>query len=443
MTSPIVAVVGLGYVGLPLAVEFGKIFETIGFDLSESKIAHYKNYCDPTGEVSSEDLKAATKLTVSTDPTTISRADFIIIAVPTPVDEAHIPDFSPLVGSSTTVGKHMKSGATVVYESTVYPGATEEVCIPLLEKHSGMRWACSPRTQAEEGLGEKGTFHVGYSPERVNPGDKERTITKIVKVVSGDDGPTTEAVAELYASVIVAGVHRASSIKVAEAAKVIENTQRDLNIALMNELALIFDRLGIDTLEVLQAAGTKWNFLPFRPGLVGGHCIGVDPYYLTHKAEMLGYHPQVILAGRQINDGMAAYVAQQTVKGMINNGCAVKGAKVIVLGLTFKENCPDLRNSKVADLVKELQSFGCDVAVHDPIAESPEAEHEYGISLTPWEQLPNDAEALVAAVSHQEYMAMPLADITAKLKKGGVFTDVKSAYDQAAVKAAGFKLWRL
>jgi UDP-N-acetyl-D-glucosamine/UDP-N-acetyl-D-galactosamine dehydrogenase len=425
----IVAVVGLGYVGLPLAVEFGKKFETIGFDLSEAKISNYKNYCDPPGEVSTADLKAATRLTVSTDPSTISKADFIIIAVPTPVDDAHIPDFSPLVGSSTTVGKHMKKGATVVYESTVYPGATEEVCIPLLEKHSGMKW--------------KQDFHVGYSPERVNPGDKERTITRIVKVVSGDDGPTSEAVAELYASVIVAGVHRASSIKVAEAAKVIENTQRDLNIALMNELALIFDRLGIDTLEVLQAAGTKWNFLPFRPGLVGGHCIGVDPYYLTHKAEMLGYHPQVILAGRRINDGMAAYVAQQTVKGMINNGVTVKGAKVIVLGLTFKENCPDLRNSKVADLVKELQSFGCDVSVHDPIAESPEAEHEYGISLIPWDKLPNDAEAIVAAVSHKEYLAMSLADLTSKLKKGGVFTDVKSAYDQAAVKAAGFQLWRL
>ena len=425
----VVAVVGLGYVGLPLAVEFGKKFETIGFDLSASKIASYKNHCDPTGEVSTDDLKAATRLSVSTDPSTITKADFIIIAVPTPVDEAHIPDFSPLVGSSTTVGKHMKKGATVVYESTVYPGATEEVCIPLLEKHSGMTW--------------KQDFHVGYSPERVNPGDKERTITKIVKVVSGDDGPTSEAVAELYASVITAGVHRASSIKVAEAAKVIENTQRDLNIALMNELALIFDRLGIDTLEVLQAAGTKWNFLPFRPGLVGGHCIGVDPYYLTHKAEMLGYHPQVILAGRKINDGMAAYVAQQTVKGMINNGGTVKGAKIIVLGLTFKENCPDLRNSKVADLVKELQDFGCDVAVHDPIAESQEAEHEYGIRLTPWDQLPDNADAIVAAVSHAEYLAMPLADLTSGLRKGGIFTDVKSAYDQAAIKAAGFNVWRL
>ena len=425
----VVAVVGLGYVGLPLAVEFGKKFETIGYDLSEAKIAHYKNYCDPTGEVSTDDLKAATRLSVSTDPTTIGRADFIIIAVPTPVDDAHIPDFSPLVGSSTIVGKHMKKGATVVYESTVYPGATEEVCIPLLEQHSGMKW--------------KQDFHVGYSPERVNPGDKERTITRIVKVVSGDDGPTAAAVAELYASVITAGVHRASSIQVAEAAKVIENTQRDLNIALMNELALIFDRMGIDTLEVLQAAGTKWNFLPFRPGLVGGHCIGVDPYYLTHKAEMLGYHPQVILAGRRINDGMAAYVAQQTVKNMINNGVQVKGAKVIVLGLTFKEDCPDLRNSKVADLVRELQSFGCDVAVHDPIAEAPEAVHEYGINLTAWEQLPAQADAIVAAVSHKQYKAMPLAELTSSLKTGGVFTDVKSAYDPAAIKAAGFKLWRL
>ena len=425
----IVAVVGLGYVGLPLAVEFGKKFETIGYDLSEDKIANYKNYCDPTGEVSSEDLKAATRLTVSTDPASISKADVIIVAVPTPVDEAHIPDFSPLVGSSTTVGKHMKKGAIVCYESTVYPGATEEVCIPLLEKHSGMKWMRD--------------FHVGYSPERVNPGDKERTITRIVKVVSGDDGPTLKTLGDLYESVIVAGVHRASSIKVAEAAKVIENTQRDLNIALMNELALIFDRIGIDTLEVLQAAGTKWNFLPFRPGLVGGHCIGVDPYYLTHKAEMLGYHPQVILAGRRINDGMAAWVAQQTVKNMINNGTPVKGAKVIVLGLTFKEDCPDLRNSKVADLVKELQSFGCDVKVHDPIAENQEAEHEYGISLTPWESLPEQADAIVAAVSHRQYKAMPLADILGRLKSGGVFTDVKSAYDPAAIRAGGALLWRV
>ncbi|MDO9243817.1 MAG: nucleotide sugar dehydrogenase [Rhodocyclaceae bacterium] len=429
LNKTVVAVVGLGYVGLPLAVEFGKQFKTIGFDLSEAKVASYKKFFDPTGEVSTADLKAATMLSVSTDPATIAAADLIIIAVPTPVDVGHIPDFTPLIGSSTTVGKHMKKGAVVVYESTVYPGATEDVCIPLLEEHSGMKW--------------QRDFHVGYSPERVNPGDKERTITKIVKVVSGDDAPTAKFVAAMYGAVITAGVHQASSIKVAEAAKVIENTQRDLNIALMNELSLIFDRIGIDTLEVLRAAGTKWNFLPFRPGLVGGHCIGVDPYYLTHKAEMLGYHPQVILAGRRINDGMAAYVAQQTVKNMIHNGCSVKGAKVVVLGLTFKENCPDLRNSKVADLVKELQSFGCVVAVHDPLGEPAEAAHEYGIDLVKWNALPAQADALVAAVSHKEYLAMSLKKLTGKLKPGGVFVDVKSAYDPQAVTKAGFRLWRL
>ena len=424
----VVAVVGLGYVGLPLAVEFGKKMTTIGYDLSVEKVEHYRRFCDPTGEVSTDDLKAATQLTVTTDPSDLAKADFIIVAVPTPVDAAHIPDFSPLVGSSTTVGKHMKKGVTVVYESTVYPGATEEVCIPILEKHSGMKWLQD--------------FHVGYSPERVNPGDKERTITRIVKVVSGDDAATLDQVAALYGSIITAGVHRASSIKVAEAAKVIENTQRDLNIALMNELSLIFHRIGIDTLEVLKAAGTKWNFLPFRPGLVGGHFIGVDPYYLTHKADMLGYHPQVILAGRRINDGMGAYVAQETVKKMIANGVQVKGAKVNVLGLTFKENCPDLRNSKVVDVIRELQSFGCDVHVHDPLGEAKEAEHEYGISLTAWNDLPQ-CDAIVAAVSHSAYLEKSFGDLTAKLKKGGAFTDVKSAYDPAMVEAAGFVLWRL
>jgi UDP-N-acetyl-D-glucosamine/UDP-N-acetyl-D-galactosamine dehydrogenase len=426
--NTVVAVVGLGYVGLPLAVEFGKKYRTLGYDLSEAKIASYKNHCDPTGEVCPESLKLATRLSVSTDPSVISEADIIIVAVPTPVDEAHIPDFSPLVGSSQTVGQHLKKGAIVVYESTVYPGATEDVCIPLLEQHSGMKWMHD--------------FHVGYSPERVNPGDKERTITKIVKVVSGDDDATLKTVGDLYESVITAGVHRASSIKVAEAAKVIENTQRDLNIALMNELAIIFDKIGIDTLEVLQAAGTKWNFLPFRPGLVGGHCIGVDPYYLTHKAEMLGYHPQVILAGRRINDGMAAYVAQRTVKQMINAGSCIKGAKVIVLGLTFKENCSDLRNSKVADLVRELQDYGCDVLVNDPIAEPSEAEHEYGIKLVPWDSLPQ-AEAIVAAVSHKEYVSKSLLEITQRLKPGGVFVDIKSALDPQTLKSAGFNVWRL
>ena len=424
----VVAVVGLGYVGLPLAVEFGRKYKTIGYDLSAEKVESYRRFCDPTGEVSTEALKAATHLSVSTDPASLKEADFIIIAVPTPVDEAHIPDFSPLVGSSTTVGKHMKKGAIVVYESTVYPGATEEVCIPILEKHSGMKWMRD--------------FHVGYSPERVNPGDREHTITKILKVVSGDDADTLEKVAALYSSVITAGVHKASSLKVAEAAKVIENTQRDLNIALMNELSLIFHKLGIDTLEVLKAAGTKWNFLPFRPGLVGGHCIGVDPYYLTHKADMLGYHPQVILAGRRINDGMGAYVAQETVKAMIQNGVQVKGARVNVLGLTFKENCPDLRNSKVVDVIRELQSFGCVVSVHDPLGEPREAEYEYGVNLTPWEKLPQ-CDAIVAAVAHKQYLDMGFAQLTAKLGKGGVFTDVKSAYDPATVTGAGFTLWRL
>ena len=428
MSAQIVAVVGLGYVGLPLAVEFGKKIETIGYDLSETKIGHYRNHHDPTGEVSSAGLKAATKLSVSCDPSTLARADFIIVAVPTPVDAAHQPDFSPLISSSTTVGRHLKPGAVVIYESTVYPGATEEICIPILERESGLKWMRD--------------FHIGYSPERVNPGDKERTITRITKVVSGDDAETLEKVAKLYESVIVAGVYRASSIKVAEAAKVIENTQRDLNIALINELAVIFDRLGIDTLEVLQAAGTKWNFLPFRPGLVGGHCIGVDPYYLTHKAEMLGYHPEVILAGRRINDGMASYVAQQTIKQLIRAGSPVKNARVNVLGLTFKENCPDLRNSKVADVVRELQDFGCVVRVHDPVAESREAMHEYGISLTGWEDLP-EADAMVVAVSHKEYLALPQTELLSKLKHGGVFVDVKSAYEPLAIRAAGFRLWRL
>jgi UDP-N-acetyl-D-galactosamine dehydrogenase len=427
----VVAVIGLGYVGLPLAVEFGKQYKTIGFDLSEAKITSYQKHCDPTGEVSTPDLQAAMRpggLDVTTDPRRLACADFLIVAVPTPVDEAHIPDFSPLVGASTTVGQNLKAGATVIYESTVYPGATEEVCIPILEKESGLKW--------------KQNFHVGYSPERVNPGDKERTITKIIKVVSGDDAATLQAVGDLYASVITAGVHRASSIKVAEAAKVIENTQRDLNIALMNELAIIFDKIGIDTLDVLKAAGTKWNFLPFRPGLVGGHCIGVDPYYLTHKAEMLGYHPQVILAGRRINDGMAAHIAQQTVKQMINAGSCIKGAKVIVLGLTFKENCPDLRNSKVADVVRELQDYGCDVSVHDPIAEAAEAQQEYGIQLTAWENLP-PAEAMVAAVSHRHYQDMPLLELLAKAKPNVVFVDVKSAYDPAALAEHGCRVWRL
>lgn len=424
----IVAVVGLGYVGLPLAVEFGKKSRTIGFDLSTQKIANYRNFIDPTGEVSSESLKAAKYLEVDSNPAVLSEADFIIVAVPTPVDIAHQPDFGPLLGASELVGKNLKRGATVVFESTVYPGATEEVCIPIIEKYSGLRW--------------KEDFFVGYSPERINPGDKERTLTKIVKVVSGDSPETLERVRQTYASVVTAGVYAASSIKVAEAAKVIENTQRDLNIALMNELAIIFDRIGIDTLEVLQAAGSKWNFLPFRPGLVGGHCIGVDPYYLTHKAEMLGYHPEVILAGRRINDGMGKFIAEQTVKKLVCNGWQIKDVPIIVLGLTFKEDCPDLRNSRVIDVIRELQSYGAQVIVHEPVADAAEAQHEYGIELTAWDDLPK-AAAIVAAVAHKEFKGRPLSDYVGKLQERGVFTDVKSTYDEAALQAQGVTVWRL
>ena len=423
-----IAVVGLGYVGLPLAVEFGKKRRTVGFDLSAEKVASYRRHVDPTGEVSTADLQAATLLEVSSDPAIIKEADFVVVAVPTPVDEAHQPDFSPLVGASEFVGKNLKRGATIVFESTVYPGATEEICIPIIEKHSGLKW--------------KQDFFIGYSPERINPGDKERTVTKIVKVVSGDTPATLDLVAKVYGEIIVAGVYKASSIKVAEAAKVIENTQRDLNIALMNELAIIFDRIGIDTLEVLKAAGTKWNFLPFRPGLVGGHCIGVDPYYLTHKAEMLGYHPEVILAGRRINDGMGKFVAEQTIKHLLRNGWQIKGTPIIVLGLTFKEDCPDLRNSRVIDVIRELQSYGAEVVVHDPVADAAEAKHEYGVTLTPWEALPKSA-AIVAAVSHREFKDRSLADFVGKLQANGVVTDVKSQFDQAALVAAGVTVWRL
>ncbi len=424
----LVAVVGLGYVGLPLAVEFGKKLRTIGYDLSADKVDNYKRYVDPTGEVSTADLRAASHLTVTTDPTELSQADHIVIAVPTPVDMAHQPDFRPLVSASVTVGKHMKRDAIITYESTVYPGATEEVCIPVLEQHSGLKW--------------KTDFHVGFSPERINPGDKAHTLTTILKVVSGDDADTLEAVAKLYETIITAGVHRTSSIQVAEAAKVIENTQRDLNIALMNELAIIFDKMGIDTMEVLLAAGTKWNFLPFRPGLVGGHCIGVDPYYLTHKAEMIGYIPQVILAGRRINDSMAKFIAEQTIKQMIKAGSHVRGAKVNVLGLTFKENCPDLRNSKVADVIQELQDYGIEVHVHDPIADSNEARHEYGLELKAWEDLPR-ADAIIAAVSHRELLARPLSDFQSKVVENGCFIDVKSQFDQTALYDAGLSVWRL
>ncbi len=425
----VVAVIGLGYVGLPLAVEFGKHFRTIGFDLSEVKIEAYRRNVDPTGEVASADFMAARLLEPTTDASRLGEADFIIIAVPTPVNAAHQPDFSPLVGASEFAGRYMKQGVTVIYESTVYPGATEEICIPVLERESGTTW--------------RNGFHVGYSPERINPGDREHTLTRIIKVVSGDSDETLGRVASLYESIVIPGVHRASSIAVAEAAKVIENTQRDLNIALMNELAIIFDRIGIDTTEVLEAAGTKWNFLKFKPGMVGGHCIGVDPYYLTHKAELVGYHPQVILAGRRINDGMAAFVAQQTVKQLILRDSPVKGARVVVLGLTFKENCGDLRNSKVADLVLELRSYGLDVIVHDPLADAEEARHEYGIELTAWESLPGDADALVLAVSHTEYLKRPATELLGLVKQGGVVTDIKGVLPRSAVAERDCALWRL
>jgi UDP-N-acetyl-D-glucosamine/UDP-N-acetyl-D-galactosamine dehydrogenase len=423
-----VAVVGLGYVGLPLAVEFGKKYRTIGVDLSRAKIESYRRHIDPTGEVSTEELVAAAYLEPTTDAARLEEADFIVVAVPTPVDDAHNPDLTPLVSASEAIGRNLKRGATVVFESTVYPGATEEVCVPLIERYSGLKW--------------KTDFFIGYSPERINPGDRDHALIRITKVVSGDTPRTLELVAEVYGSVIEAGVHRASSIKVAEAAKVIENTQRDLNIALMNELSLIFHRMGIDTLEVLQAAGTKWNFLPFRPGLVGGHCIGVDPYYLTHKAEKMGYHPQVILAGRRINDGMGKYVAEQTIKNLIQHGFPVKGSHVIVLGLTFKENCADLRNSKVVDVIRELQSFGVTVHVHDPIACSEEAMHEYGLHLTAWEHLPC-SNAIVCAVAHDDYRQRSARQFAEKLSHGGLFVDVKCMADLAELASLGINTWRL
>lgn len=426
--SPTVAVIGLGYVGLPLVVEFGKSLRTIGFDVSTHKVDSCRNGVDPSQEIPNEDMRAAVHAEYSNDPRVLAEADFLIVAVPTPVDEAHRPDFAPLVGASTSIGEHMKRGATVIYESTVYPGATEEVCIPVLEKASGLTW--------------RQDFFVGYSPERINPGDREHMLTNVIKVVSGDTPETLEKVAALYERIVQPGVHRCSSIKAAEACKVIENTQRDLNIALMNELAIIFDKVGVDTSEVLRAAGTKWNFLKFRPGLVGGHCIGVDPYYLTHKAEMVGYLPQVILAGRRINDGMGKYVAEQTIKTMIGGGSAVKGARVIVLGLTFKENCADLRDSKVADVITELESYGVEVFTHDPWADPEVARHEYAVDLSTWDELPR-ADAIVAAVSHRELIALSAQDIQRKLITGGCFIDVKACFDEKALAAEGIRVWRL
>ncbi len=427
MKDRFISVVGLGYVGLPVAVAFGLKRRTIGFDINVQRITELKNGYDRTGEVSDKELKAADVLfTASIED--LRQANFHIVAVPTPVDDAKQPDLSPMFRASETVGSVLNKGDIVVYESTVYPGVTEDECIPILERVSGL--VCGS------------DFTVGYSPERINPGDKEHTFTKIKKVVSGQDAATLEAVAQVYESVITAGVYRASSIKVAEAAKVIENTQRDLNIALMNELALVFDKLGIDTNDVLEAAGTKWNFLPFRPGLVGGHCIGVDPYYLTHKAEKIGYIPQVILAGRRINDSMAVFIAQRTVKEMVRAGHTILGSTVTVLGLTFKEDCPDLRNSKVIDIIRELQDYGINVQVADPLADSPEALHEYGVNLVPFDTL-KKAEAVIIAVAHKEYRKLLISDLRELMNDAPLLVDVKSIYDRAEVESAGIRLWRL
>ena len=429
LSQKTVAVVGLGYVGLPLAIAFGTKLQTIGFDVKSEAINKFQQGIDPNEEVDTAGFSRASRLEFSNDPSRLAAADFIVVAVPTPIDIARQPDLSPVINATITVGKHMKKGAVVIFESTVYPGVTEDVCVPILETQSGFTW--------------KKEFHVGYSPERINPGDKEHTLTKIVKVVSGDDLATCEAVASLYGTIIEAGVYAAGTIKEAEAAKVIENTQRDLNIALMNELAVIFDRLEIDTKNVLEAAGTKWNFLPFRPGLVGGHCIGVDPYYLTYKAETVGYHPQVILAGRRINDSMGKFVAEKTVKMMMQaGGVNCHPRRVGILGLTFKENCPDLRNSKVIDIIDELRSYGMEVKVHDPRVDPADAKKAYGLTLCPWEEL-HDLSALVLAVPHKELLAKTVADLVGTLAPHGCLIDVKSVLDTTAVKDSGVNFWRL
>lgn len=422
-----ISVIGLGYVGLPVAVAFGNKHQVIGFDVNNKRIAELQDNFDRTLEVTSEDLQN-TRIEFTSNAKDLEKADFHIVAVPTPINDANQPDLSPLISASKSVGAHLKKGDIVVYESTVYPGATEEDCVPILEEFSGLKCGID--------------FFVGYSPERINPGDKDHVFTKIKKVVSGQTPEILEIVADVYGSVVTAGVHKASSIKVAEAAKVIENTQRDLNIALMNELAVIFERMGIDTLDVLEAAGTKWNFLPFRPGLVGGHCIGVDPYYLTHKAQKLGYHPEVISAGRRINDSMPVHVVEQTVKRMIQAGISVKGSRVGILGLTFKENCPDLRNSKVADIVKEFKTYGVNLLVHDPMAEMDDALKYYDIGLCNWGDLTN-LDAVVLCVSHNQYKTLSTDEFIAMMKPGAVFMDVKSGVNAQEFKSKNINFWRL
>ncbi len=422
-----IAVVGLGYVGLPVALAFARKFAgTVGFDINKAKVEALRAGVDQTGEVASETLKS-TALTMTADAKVLAGATFFVVAVPTPIDNNNRPDLTPVIKASETVGKVLKKGDVVVYESTVYPGVTEEVCGPLLAKVSGLK---------------REDFYLGYSPERINPGDTLHTLERIVKVVSGEDNATLERVAQTYGAIIDAGVFRASSIKVAEAAKVIENTQRDLNIALMNELALIFDRMNIRTRDVLAAAGTKWNFLPFTPGLVGGHCIGVDPYYLTAKAEELGYQSQVILAGRRINNSMGPYVAQRTVKMLIQSNVAVRTARVGVMGLTFKENVADIRNSKVPDIVNELKEFGLAAMIYDPYADAVETKHEYGLTLSTLNEM-TQLDAMVLAVSHRQFVGQPLGELLSRVKPGGVVVDVKSALNPDAVKALGFHYWCL
>ena len=413
-----IAIIGLGYVGLPLAVEFGKQRAVIGFDINPKRVAELQAGHDQTLECNAEELAAAQHLRYSCDLLELKDASVFIVTVPTPVDQANRPDLTPLVKASETVGKVLKAGDIVIYESTVYPGATEEVCVPVLEKTSGLKF--------------NQDFFCGYSPERINPGDKQHRLPSIKKVTSGSTPEVADVIDRLYAQIITAGTHKASSIRVAEAAKVIENTQRDVNIALMNELSLIFHKLGIDTLEVLQAAGTKWNFMPFRPGLVGGHCIGVDPYYLTHKAQEVGYHPEVILAGRRINDGMASHVADQTVKLMLRKGLPVLGSRVLVLGLTFKENCPDVRNTKVVDVVHALQGYNTRVDVYDPWVDVAQAQHEYGLQCLTEMPAPGQYAAIVLAVGHDQFVALGEAGIKALGQPGAVLFDVKSILPMGA-----------
>ncbi|MDP1829919.1 MAG: nucleotide sugar dehydrogenase [Archangium sp.] len=423
-----VAIIGLGYVGLPVALAFARKFPgSIGFDINVEKVKELRSGVDRTGEVPAEVLKASS-LEMTWDPEALKKATFFVVAVPTPVDLNNRPDLTPVVKASETVARALKKGDVVVYESTVYPGVTEDVCGPILAKLSGL----------QQGV----DFKLGYSPERINPGDKLHTLERITKVVSGEDAGTLDRVAATYGAIIEAGVFKAASIKVAEAAKVIENTQRDLNIALMNELALIFDRMGIRTRDVLAAAGTKWNFLKFTPGLVGGHCIGVDPYYLTTKAEELGYQPQVILAGRRINNEMGPYIAQRTVKLLVHQGLPVKNARVGVFGLTFKENVADIRNSKVPDIIKELKEFGIDAKLTDPYADPGETKHEYGLGLTKLEEM-KDLDALILAVSHGQYVGEPLSFLVDRIKPGGVLVDVKSALNPAELPAGRVSYWCL